>query len=81
MLPPLQRTQGWGTLVVVSDKKAGPPAHPPTRPATGKVTVYFEAYKLDEVDRAVSESPMARPFSGGVCERRMIRLQRELPIM
>jgi D-arabinose 1-dehydrogenase-like Zn-dependent alcohol dehydrogenase len=39
--------------VVVSDKKAGPPAHPPTRPATGKVKVYFEAYKLDEVDRAV----------------------------
>jgi hypothetical protein len=42
--------------VVVSDKKAGPP----TRPATGKVKVYFEAYKLDEWIVRWSGSPTAR---------------------
>jgi hypothetical protein len=45
----LQRTQGWGTLSRGSLGQKGRA----TRPATGKVKVYFEAYKLDEVDRAV----------------------------
>jgi hypothetical protein len=49
MLPTLQRTQKWDTLSRGSLGQKGRA----TRPATGKVKVYFEAYKLDEVDRAV----------------------------
>ena len=47
--PTLAKNAGCGTLSRGSLGQKGRA----TRPATGKVKVYFDAYKFDEVDRAV----------------------------